>query len=671
MIANTGAFSSKWLPLFFQKNKKGSPLENIHDLNELAKFLTSGKFGLDHWRALKSELKTFIAKHSDDGVKLDAFFNKITSWGVERNPEETMEIFAEIVSSELLTKAIQSKQDLSIAFHNVHDWAVDNAPFVSAYPTKSVKESFFAEWRRCRPLIVYFIPNLINVFLGAFNFLDPQKKHTTLWEKYLLVDIIYKFFSIPFSLIHLLKPVLVVSTKVYATAVIIIIATGVLLTCYLRWLKPLPDEIPNCTNLDKEFEKGGIEPKVGQIQEIKQLIAALEGDKHVLLVGRSGEGKTALVHHFIHLKHQQKLSKKIQNLAAFEVDCGMMISSVSYGHSDLINQIKDTISGFENKTLLFFDEFFQVAAKAEAFQAFKNRFLEVKPTKFIAAITTKEFEELKKIDKDGSFRRRITPIVMKTSFDDDENRLIIQDFIHRKSSGISVTEDAIDELLKVSKTDDYLAEIGRPAKALNILKDAIGLCRTVYNPKYESIELSQKLQEYEILKFQAKNQGKADLSILNKGKKIKEEIQGLEDELEKNKKHIAQIKKIKVQQKKMYFEYSRLTHKIAGIAEKEKEKQKVSKSAKNSKNLINQNDEIKYLWYYFYGLDAAKECLSKEIAQVASKHPVQVNGTLVKEVYKRLKENEQQLSAAGTPQAVIWKIQSNTNSTPQIKNSAP
>src|SRR5262249_40554923 len=151
---------------------------------------------------------------------------------------------------------------------------------------------------------------------------------------------------------------------------------GIVLSCYQRWFRPIPDEIINCTNLDKKMEQGYIEPKVGQAKEMEHLIAALEGDKNVLLIGLSGEGKTALIHHWVQLKHQGLLSEKLQQLTVHEVDCGLMISSLTYGHAELINQTKSQTDDFEENILFFLDKFDQIAGNNAAFHAFNKRFLE-------------------------------------------------------------------------------------------------------------------------------------------------------------------------------------------------------------------------------------------------------------------------------------------------------
>ena len=647
-----------WSCFSLPKPKK-IDFDYLYDLDDLTHTLTSGECDLDQWMMWKNEIKTFVHKHGEDLSELDTFLKTITAWGMERNPQKTMAILVDILSLEVLTNVVCLKEEKSeVPFENIFDWAAEQEPLCPESLDTSLKIRLYAEWRMYRPFVLYFIPNIINIFLGAFNFLDSQKKFTTLWEKHLLLEIIYKFFIIPYCLIKILQPVFVVTAKVYLVAALIIVATGILVSCYQRWLRPLPDEIVNCTNLDKKMEAGLIDPKVGQAKELERLIDALEVDSNVLLIGKSGEGKTALLHHFVRLKHEGKLSEKLQQFRVYEVDGGLIISSINFGHSELINQIKDQVEGYDDKVLFFFDEFYQIADNKAAFQAFKKRFLEDKPhSKFIAAMTYKEFQEIKKLDMDGSFRRRVVPITVH-SFSDEQNRLVLRELVTRVAKDIPVTEEAIEAILDLSASEDYLPGIGRPAKAIKILMDAIGLCRASYNPKYVSVELSEARQEYQSLKLQAIHDVKVNPKTLKKIRKIKIEIEILEKKLKKNKMCVLKIKKIIAEQENLHAEYYRLTHLLAKAGTKasdfsitqefeedeniledlidEDEIKKISKIAQKSagsKESISQHVKIRYLWTYFYAIDAMKKILQCEIENVRNHMPVQVDEALICDVY--------------------------------------
>jgi ATP-dependent Clp protease ATP-binding subunit ClpB len=619
-----------FFPFFSHSTRPNVSFDHLYDLNDLACTLTSNDCDLDQWMKFKKEIKAFIHVHENQLSELDTFLKTLTEWGMEKDPQKTMTFLVDILSVDLITNVVREKEKNSEApFENIFDWAAEHEPLCPDLPDVSWRTRMYAEWRLCRPLVLYFIPNIINIFLGAFNFLDSQKKYTTLWDKHLLLEIIYKFFIIPFCLIKILQPFFVITAKVYLVTAAIIVATGILVSCYQRWFRPLPDEIVNCTNLDKKMEIGLIEPKVGQFEELERLKAALEVGSNVLLIGKSGDGKTALLHHLIRHKHERQLPEKLQKLAVYEVDCGLMISSVNFGHSELINQIKDQIEGYDDKVLLFFDEFYQIAANPAAFRAFKKKFLEDKPhSNFVAAVTQKEFEEIEKLDMDGSFRRRVVPIIIQ-SFSDEQNRLVIRELINREAKDIPVTEDAIEAIVELSASEDYLPGIGRPAKTVKLLMDAIGLCRACYSPHYVSVELNEARQEYQGLKLQAIKDVKINPKILKKIRDIKAKIKIFEDKLKKNKIQVSKIKKMIAAQQKLNLDYFRLTHLIARAGAKAGHFSRAKEDIK-----------IRYLWTYFYAIDAMKKNLQNEIGKIRKHVIVQVDKDLIYEVYDEFKAVE-------------------------------
>lgn len=612
---------------FLKESKSTSPFEDLDNLNDLAMMLTSADHNLDQWLEWKNDIQAFVANHAHDFDQLDQFFTTITQWGMERNPQKIMAILVDIVSLDTLTKVIEAKQEEEQnSFTSIFDLACENAAECPQPLDTSISGRINQEWKKFRPLMIYFIPNLLNIFIGAFNFLDSHKKYTTLWEKHLLLEIVYKFFIIPYCLIQILQPLLIITAKVYLVTALIIVASGILLSCYQRWFRPLPDEIVNCVNLDKQAALGHIEPKVGQLEEINRLIAALEVHDSVLLLGLSGEGKTALIHHFIQLKNEKKLPQQLQDLTVYEADCGLMVSSVSFGHSELINQTKEQISGHEDKVLVFFDDFYQIATNKAAFLAFKKRFLEDKPRcKSILAVTFKEWEEIKKLDIDYSFRRRTYRMKMNSSTD-EQIKQIIKNYQLHFAQDVPVTDEAIETIVELSDEADYLPEIGRAAKAEEIFKTAIGMSRAAINHHYDSTEFDEK-------------------------------------ELKLNHKSIQTIKKIIAHQQKIDTDYYYLSHLFANAVIKPKNREDDEIDLNHLDDLdifdseddveedepeikidlkgISQKDQVLYLWYCFYARKALEKVLENEIAKLNANIPIQVNDALIRRVYDELKEFEQ------------------------------
>ena len=619
--------------LFFSNDApKKHPFEGVFSMQGLTLLLTSRDCNFEQWLTWKEEIKDFIHKHQDDLLGLDNFLKSMTEWGIERNPQKTIHFLIDILSLDLLTKIVKFKKEKTEApFNNIFEWAAEHAPFCPKIPHGN-ESQLLSEWRKFRPVVINFVPNLLNIFLGAFNFLDAHKKYTTLWDKHLILEIIYKFFLIPYCLVKILNPFFTMTTKVYLVSALIIAAVGIALSCYQRWLRPLSDEIVNCTNIDKQIEKGLIEPKV-ETKELQRLIAALEVDSNVLLIGNSGDGKTALWHHFTQKKHAGELPEKLQKLSVFEVDCGGIVSSYTYGVSEIINQMMDQIFGYHEEVLFVFDELFPILSNKDASKAFKKRFLEDRPhARFVASITFNEFEEIKKLDIDGSFRRRVVPILINSS-NDDQIRLILRSIVNREALDIPIGDDAIEAILEISNLKEYLPGIGRPAKAIKILKDAISFCRCSYHPDYVSTELSKALEEY-------KGFGKPtnDSHSLKRIRDLRAQINVVKDKLMVNKQQALKIKKLMEEIQRMNANYYKYTHQLAQIAQQDDEQFNIEEHKKRNqpaikKESIGRDVQIRYLWYYFYSIDAMKRKLQTEIDKVRPHMPVKVDRELVYEVY--------------------------------------
>lgn len=654
------------LPSFpFDKRVK-SPLHGLSSLDELADFLTADNRDINEWVYWKQEIHAFIQKYENDVDGIDSFLSTITKWGVEKDLLKMTKVIPELINLDLLTEVIRARESSSqVPFTSVADWAAEHVEFCPKEDEQALTSTFNTEWKKYHRVIVYFIPNMINLFLGAFNFLDGSRKYISLWEKHLLLDIVYKFFVIPYCIFKLLQPFINVPAKVYLATAAIIVATGVLLSIYLRWLKPIPDEIVNCTNLDKKMDEGLIDPKVGQTKEIQQLIAALEVDANVILIGQSGAGKTSLVHHFNALKCDKKLPDKLQKLAMFEVDCGLMISSVSFGHAELIAQTKEQCAGDDDKILFYFDQFYQIAIKEQAFQSFKKRFLEDKPhSPFVASMTFEEYQKMKEIDRDGSFRRRVVKILVGSS-SDDQIRLVLRELVQRTAKDLLVTEEAIEAVIEFSADENFLPNIGRLAKAIKILTDAIGKCRASFNPYYVSDELSNALEDYEGMRLQAMHEVKVSSDLLQKCRLKKKSIDSLEKELERDKEHAKRIKQAIEQQNKIKAIYFKSTHQLAkmksssaittddavlddleerpALQKGQQLNKQATKHSPQSQETMSEGDQAAYLWIYFYAIEAIKRHIEEEIAKVNNSLTLQVDEELISQVYDEFKRVETEL----------------------------
>ncbi|WP_068470832.1 hypothetical protein [Candidatus Protochlamydia phocaeensis] len=620
--------------------REPSPFEGINNLNDLERVLLSEGWNRDKWRSWKKEIQKALLRHQQDPAALNAFLANLIKAHIHRDPQETLQFFSEVLSLEALDSIARFRTQGSVTpYQNAFEWAAERAARYPLKPEPSFNEWIYQEWKRCRPRVIYFIPNLINIFLGAFNFLDTHKKFTTLWEKHILLEIIYKFFIIPFCLVQILQPIFIVTAKVYLVAGAILAAGGLLAIAYQRWFKPIPDEIVNCTNLDKQMDSGLIEPKVGQTELLTKLLSTLITGANVLLVGKSGDGKTTLFHQLLQLKKEGKLPAELQDRVNYEVDCGLLISNVSFGHSELINQIKDQIGGYEKKTLFLMDEFDQLASNQGAFQAFKNHFLQGGPNdpQFIATTTFKEFEKIKKLDVDGSFMRRVVTIIVDGE-EEEQNKLVLEEFVTRVEPTIPVTEEAIRVVLDISKSETYLPNIGRPAKAIKIMKEAIGRSQWVYNPTYTLPALDQAVQQLKLLKAKMARRLIESQEDLQAYRMLSDRIVALKEENAVLKDQIKKIKQIKERELTFKDQYFKLTHQLAAVKQNEPVPENHLPIIPGGP--ITPEAQKLYLLYHFYGAEAFEKVLEEEMARIENKVPVRVNEALVRQVFEEIKAAE-------------------------------
>lgn len=476
---------SSYFPFFHNPVCQFSEIASLAEIEEK---ITSSNYSLKELKTNAKKIKELINKSTNE--EIESFFKKILKWGISTDIQKIKEFLISILDKDKFFSFIDSKNAHT---HNAIEWAKLLAQGLPHEIT--LKEKITLELKKFRPQIIYFIPNVLDIFLDIFKFLDNHKRFGSLWEKYLILEIVCKFILLPYLLIQALQPILQATFTVYATAIGAIFGFGLLLAVYQRWFKPIPNEIVHCKNLEKLQDSGLINKKMGQIEPLCQLISALMAGSNILIVGRSGEGKTTLIHHLIQWKNEGKLPEILAKLKYFSLHCGDLMGHGTFGHAEMIGQTKDKIEGYEKNLLIFFDEIDQLVTKDTCFQTFKQKFLnEDEPhPQFVAATTPKGLEKIVKQDEDGSFMQRVVLIVLDPA-DDNQCRLVIEEYLQREANGIPVTGEGIQKIIELSKSEVYLPQIGRLVKIKKILEGSLGRCRWTYSPQYIPMEITKNFE---------------------------------------------------------------------------------------------------------------------------------------------------------------------------------
>lgn len=577
-------------------------------------------------KSYRPSLEKVLTEFQSEIEQVHQFLSTIISHSLESRFPEMLQLLAESINLELLEKLAQHQAHKSnCQFKSLKELADFQSSFCAANRAATFKDHVKDEWRKISPAVINFIPQLINLFLGAFNFLDAHKKFTTLWDKYLLISIVCNFFLIPYVIAQALKPFIVSAVKVYAVSALIIVSVGAAIVCYQRWLKPQPDEVVNCDPLDKLVENDIQGKKVGQEIELSKLCAYLQNNEKVILIGQSGEGKTALVHHFVQEKLKGNLPKELQNLKVFELNRDLLQSSSSYGYAELIDQIKEQIKGFEDQTLIFVDNIHELAQN-QAFTAFRTNFLEKDPRiRFIAATTREGYKKIKLADYDGSFKKRTDPFLMPVNLpvkdQDNQIRLILYEEIETLPKFITIEEGALDKIIELSKSESYCKGVGPPAKAIKILKAAARECQDSFNTNYTTEQLCSLNLVREVAKAHLNRQlfpVQSDIEAFEKAQKAYGEIKTV---IDKENEMVQKIKSILEKRFNLKSRFDSLAHLVA--------RDKFEKV--NGKGKI----QKEFLLHYYYSLPLMSVRLDEEMKKVSNRS-IKVDPQLVKEAFKKL-----------------------------------
>lgn len=617
------------IPSFFPFSKKESLLKGVHTLTQLREKL-GANFTVQQWESSRNEIKKIIQNHSTNLEELNLFINEALEWGINQGHYSIEKELADLIDINTLKKlAIKKNQGISINVHELAKTVLSISP-----PPKQLtfRDKVFNTLRIVRMISFPIFPNLFNMAYEIAALINSPRKFKTLWDRYLLIELAYKFFLIPQLLIKTLTPVLVVPATVYIVAAAIFFAGSIAVTLYQRWYRIVPNEIVNCKNLDHEFEFGTIKPKVGQAEAIHKVILKLMGS-NVLLIAKSGEGKTALVNRLVQLKHEGTLPQELARLNFFSLHGGDLMGHTTFGHSEMLIHTKDSIRGLEDRLIIFFDEIDQLTTNEICFQNFKQRFLsedEAAP-KIIAATTEDGYKAILKADKDGSFLQRIVPFELEAA-SDSQCRMIINELLERSARDLPCTVKAIERVLQLSTKRegayDYLPNVGRLAKIKKIMSAVIGRCRLAYSSNYCSKELASAKDKYKNLQsnlglFHRKSS--TQLSELNNACSQVNAFQTELDDLKKKTKKIHDTVIHRFNAESEFYQISSQLSQRPSQVELEK----------------------RFLLHRFYVEESYDKVIQGQIDQIKSKMDVEINEDLVKAVYQELEIEQKNLDKLG------------------------
>lgn len=238
-----------------------------------------------------------------------------------------------------------------------------------------------------------------------------------------------------------------------------------------------------CVKNMNEYVKVKKITNYGLEEETRELIKGLQRYKksNVLILGKAGIGKTALVENLCMLINKKKVPKELRDVIVLELSLNASVAGTRF-RGDFEEKIQKILNYVANnpKIILFIDEVHNVMVAGRAEGAFGlgdilKPYLARDEIRLIGATTKEEYK--KTIDKNSAMKRRFYKLNMK----EPTKKATLNILKNSKSNyerhyKVKLSDKDLIKIIKLAKRKDG----SFPDKALDVLED---FCYTKANKK--------------------------------------------------------------------------------------------------------------------------------------------------------------------------------------------
>lgn len=259
--------------------------------------------------------------------------------------------------------------------------------------------------------------------------------------------------------------------------------------------------IQYCKNLNGLASIGKIDPVIGRREEISKIekVFARRKCNNVILVGKSGVGKTTIVEGLAKLINDKKaplslLKKTIYSLKVNEILSGTTLRGM---FEERVNKILNELKS-QKDCILFIDDIQSIAnnSKKEDYDIMSiiSDHINNSDIQIILATTQDGYRTMMNANRD--MKRRFQRInVEPLTVDDSIDVLNSIKYIYENYHNVIYPEDTIASCVKLAER--YIPEVALPTSAIDIMDEAGALKKLTNN---EPEELRTKLYEFTSLK---------------------------------------------------------------------------------------------------------------------------------------------------------------------------
>lgn len=199
--------------------------------------------------------------------------------------------------------------------------------------------------------------------------------------------------------------------------------------------------------------------------------------KNVILTGKEGTGKTAIVQGLAERIAKKQCPKELEQAEIFELDVDTLMTNTKYlGQAEeKFEEIKKFLEKNKN-AILFIDEIHNVIGMgrgSEGTHDFANALKPLLTTGNVRVIgATTDYEYDKYLSKDPAFCRRFEKIKVEEPTNQELPKMLISQLDRlEKFHGVQVSRQMLDEVIAQATAFDYFT--ANPARTLNLLDVAM------------------------------------------------------------------------------------------------------------------------------------------------------------------------------------------------------
>ena len=313
-------------------------------------------------------------------------------------------------------------------------------------------------------------------------------------------------------------------------------------------------------DLTKDVAEGKLDPVIGRDEEIRRVIQILsrKTKNNPILIGEPGVGKTAIVEGLAWRIFKNDVPVSIQNKTLYELDLGSLVAGAKYRgeFEERLKAVLNEIKKSEGDIILFIDEIHQLVGAGKTDGAMDAANL-LKPMlargelHCIGATTLDEYRMY--IEKDAALERRFQKVQVDEP-DSDDTIAILRGLKNSFEShhGVQITDSAIIGAVNMSQR--YITDRFLPDKAIDLIDEACASIRMEIDSlpeELDTITREKNRLEMERISIEKEDRNEDNEKRLNeiKGRiaSLDEQINGLTDKWQTEKKSLDHIKELKDQ----------------------------------------------------------------------------------------------------------------------------